>query len=70
MVRRWLALVLSPALALTPAALLVCLGAGGCTSRAPAEPEAKARITKLLRLYQVYLEKITPLEGMLSIQSP
>jgi hypothetical protein len=41
---------------LSAAALL--LGAGGCGRRdASPEPEAKVRLTKLLRLYQVYAEK-------------
>ena len=57
MVRRWLAVVFSPTLAITQAAVLVCLTMSGCSGRAPAEPEVKARLTKLLRLYQVYVEK-------------
>jgi hypothetical protein len=39
------------------AALLLCLGASGCRPRVDAsEPEAKVRLTKLLRLYQKYVE--------------
>jgi hypothetical protein len=29
----------------------------GCSRQAPADPEAKVRLTKVLRLYQVYVEK-------------
>jgi hypothetical protein len=47
MVRCWLALV-----------PLVALGLGACGPKvAPPEPDAKVRLIKLLRLYQVYQEK-------------
>jgi hypothetical protein len=39
------------------AVVLVCCGNLGCGGRAPTEPEAKVRLTKVLRLYQVYVEK-------------
>src|SRR5262245_7402198 len=57
MVRRWLASVPFLTLARFQAVLFVCLASAGCGSQAPPEPEAKARLTKLLRLYQVYVEK-------------
>lgn len=56
MVQRWLKCVPFPCLALT-LAILISVAASGCGSRAPAEPDVKARLTKLLRLYQVYVEK-------------
>ena len=58
MARRWLVSVLSRATFLVLALSLLLAGASGCSSgSAPPEPEAKARLTKLLRLYQVYVEK-------------
>src|SRR5262245_6846527 len=44
-------------LLLTLAASLLLLGSGCSGGTAPPEPEAKVRLTKLLRLYQVYVEK-------------
>ena len=41
----------------TMAVLLCCLGASGCNRSAPRESEVKVRLSKLLRLYQVYVEK-------------
>jgi hypothetical protein len=38
-------------------AALLCCGNLGCGGGAQPEPEAKERLTKLLRLYQVYVEK-------------
>jgi hypothetical protein len=58
MARRWLALVRFPALGLLLGAFLLGPVLSGCGSgRAPPEPEAKVRLTKVLRLYQVYADK-------------
>jgi hypothetical protein len=38
-------------------ATVVSGGIAGCGGGATSEPEAKARLTKVLRLYQVYVEK-------------
>jgi len=35
----------------------LCWANLGCGRRAPAEPEAKVRLTKVLRLYQVYVDR-------------
>jgi hypothetical protein len=37
--------------------VFACCWQPGCSGGAPAEPEAKVRLTKVLRLYQVYVEK-------------
>jgi len=52
-----LAPVLSRSMVVTMLILLCCLGASGCGRSAPREPEAKVRLAKLHRLYQVYVEK-------------
>jgi hypothetical protein len=39
------------------AVVFVCCGGPGCGGGGPSEPEAKVRLTKLLRLYQVFVEK-------------
>ena len=57
MTRRWPALVRPCPLAFALAAFLFCLGASGCGKGASPEPDAKVRLTKVLRLYQVYAEK-------------
>jgi hypothetical protein len=57
MTGRRLAPVFSWPLVVTVAVMLCCLGACGCGRSAPRESEAKVRLTKLLRLYQVYVQK-------------
>lgn len=57
MARGWLVLGLSPAVVFVLAASLFCLGASSCKRSGSPEPEAKARLTKLLRLYQAYVDK-------------
>ena len=52
-----LAPVLSWSMGVPMLVLLCCLGASGCGRSAPREPEAKVRLAKLHRLYQVYVEK-------------
>jgi len=52
-----LAPVLSWSMVVTMLILLCCLGASGCGRSGPRESEAKVRLAKLLRLYQVYVEK-------------
>jgi hypothetical protein len=52
-----LAAVLSWSMVFTMLVLLCCLGASGCGRSSPREPEAKVRLAKLQRLYQVYVEK-------------
>jgi hypothetical protein len=37
--------------------VFLCCGQLGCGGSSPSEPEGKARLTKVLRLYQVYVEK-------------
>jgi hypothetical protein len=37
--------------------LVACCGQAGCRSGGEPEPEAKVRLTRLLRLYQAYVEK-------------
>ncbi|HJZ93331.1 MAG TPA: hypothetical protein VKE40_20815 [Gemmataceae bacterium] len=45
-------------LATLTAAIVIGIGPSGCgPTVAPPEPEAKVRLSKLLRLYQVYVEK-------------
>ena len=58
MAGRWLALPAFRSLAWPLAAVLLLPGAGGCgRGGGSTEPEAKVRLTKLLRLYQLYAEK-------------
>jgi hypothetical protein len=40
-----------------PIMVFLCGGSLGCGGRGPAEPEAKVRLTRLLRLYQVYVAR-------------
>jgi hypothetical protein len=46
-----------PRLLLTCGVLAICWCNHGCRGSAPPEPEGKARLTKVLRLYQVYVDK-------------
>ena len=58
MAGRWLALPAFRSLAWPLAAVLLLPGAGGCgRGGGSTEPEAKVRLTKLLRLYQLYADK-------------
>ena len=58
MAGRWPALAAFRTLALPLAAALLLPGASGCgRGGGGTEPEAKVRLTKLLRLYQLYEEK-------------
>jgi len=41
----------------TSVAAALCCSQPGCGATTTAEPDAKVRLTKLLRLYQVYVEK-------------
>ena len=58
MAGRWPALAAFRTLALPLAAALLLPGASGCgRGGGSTEPEAKVRLTRLLRLYQLYAEK-------------
>jgi hypothetical protein len=55
--RLWRSRVLSGGLVAALVAVVLWPGVTGCRARqAPPEPEGKARLTKLLRLYQVYVD--------------